>query len=174
MRIAPHVLANVTRWEQAEKDIWRNAVVTHGHPRAIVGAVLSGFALSSLLSEAVSPGGREFIAYLGEQVKRFAIPDDRDFGRWIAIWDQGPRKPFRDVYADTLEEAVTKLRIAWAGIRDGASPGDVLSKLGCFAPQTRGSGLGTVVAGTFLFARARRDALETLILTANLLGSAVI
>lgn len=40
MRVAPIALANLHSPDRLVVEVWRNAIVTHGHPRAILGALV--------------------------------------------------------------------------------------------------------------------------------------
>ena len=53
MRILPHCLlsATETNFEKIAKNIVANGVTTHGHPRALVGALAYGFAIWVALRE---------------------------------------------------------------------------------------------------------------------------
>src|ERR1700733_4488865 len=42
MRIAPIALANLRDQRKALTEVWKNSIVTHGHPRAIMGAIVYG------------------------------------------------------------------------------------------------------------------------------------
>ena len=89
MRISPHVLANVGRWTQAEADIWRNSIISHGHPRAIIGAILYGYALHTALQWSESTTGLELIEALGNWVKQLEIPQIPALKTWLIEWNKG-------------------------------------------------------------------------------------
>ena len=171
MRIAPHVLANVGRWEQIEADIWRNSIISHGHPRAIIGALLYGYGLFLLLNQDQVPSGRELIEQLGNWVKALQIPKIEGLQSWLFQWNQHRTQPFNEVFENTQAEAVEQLRLIWVALRDNHSPKTLLKQLGCFASESRCSGLGTVLAGIYLFARQPENTQDNLILAANFIGS---
>src|SRR5262249_23769689 len=50
MRIAPLAMANATYMERLEHETWRNSIVTHGHPRAIIGALVYARAIAYILA----------------------------------------------------------------------------------------------------------------------------
>ena len=51
MRILPIALANHNNFEKIKEHIFSNSIVTHGHPRAIVGAILYGYAVDTMLHQ---------------------------------------------------------------------------------------------------------------------------
>lgn len=171
MRISPHVLANVGRWTQAEADIWRNSIISHGHPRAIIGAILYGYALHSVLQWSESITGQELIETLGNWVKQLEIPQIPALKVWLSEWNKGRVEPFETVFTNTKQEAVEQLRLVWSALHKNELPESVLKKLGCFDRNTKGSGLGTAMAGIYLFARKPEQTQENIITAANMIGS---
>lgn len=171
MRISPHVLANVGRWTQAEADIWRNSIISHGHPRAIIGAILYGYALYTALQWSESTTGQELIETLGNWVKQLEIPQIPALRIWLNEWNKGRKEPFETVFNNTKQEAVEQLRLVWLALSKDESPESVLKKLGCFSPNTKGSGLATAMAGIYLFARKPEQTQENIVVAANMIGS---
>lgn len=171
MRISPHVLANVGRWTQAEADIWRNSIISHGHPRAIIGSVLYGYALHTVLQWSESSTGQELIETLGNWVKELEIPQIPALKTWLTEWNKGRAETFQTVFAKTQQEAVEQLRLVWLALRKNESPKSVLEKLGCFDRNTKGSGLGTAISGIYLFAQNPEKTPENIIIATDMIGS---
>ncbi|QOV21434.1 ADP-ribosylglycohydrolase family protein [Anabaenopsis elenkinii] len=171
MRISPHVLANGGRWEQAEADIWRNSIISHGHPRAIIGAILYGYALYTVLQLSECIVGQQLIEILGHWVKQLAIPKIAALKTWEAEWNKGRVESFEAVFEQTKQEAVEKLRLVWLGLRNDELPQSILKQLGCFEQATKGSGLATAIAGIYLFARHPEQTQQNIITAANMIGS---
>ncbi|MCM0589057.2 MAG: ADP-ribosylglycohydrolase family protein [Gloeotrichia echinulata DEX184] len=171
MRISPHVLANVARWQQAETDIWRNSIISHGHPRAIIGALLYGYALHTVLQLPEPSVGQQLIEILGNWVKQLEIPKIPALKTWLTEWNQGRLESFEVVFDTTKQEAVEQLRLVWVGLRKYKSPQGILEQLGCFDQTTKGSGLATAIAGIYLFARQPEQTQQNIIIAANMIGS---
>ena len=51
MRILPIALANFNDFQRIKEEIFKNSIITHGHPRAIVGAILYGLSVDTILKE---------------------------------------------------------------------------------------------------------------------------
>jgi ADP-ribosylglycohydrolase len=171
MRIAPHVLANVGRWPQAEVDIWRNTIISHGHPRAIVGALLYGQALDWLLQTIDDVSGRKLVEYLGQEVKGYRLPHTVEFDRWESTWNHDRVASLAHSMQTTIDEAVEYLRFVWRSLEFTGEADDVLKRLGCFAPSTKGSGLSTVLAGIYFFARRPEAVEENVLAGVNAIGA---
>jgi hypothetical protein len=171
MRISPHVLANIGRWRQAESDIWRNSIVSHGHPRAIIGALLYGYSLNLVLQHSQPPAGQEFVESLGHWVKTLEVPNLQGLHKWIHEWNRGNQETFETIFDRTKKEAVEQLRIVWLALKQNTSPERLLDRLGCFNFQTKGSGLATTIAGIYIFALQPEKTQENIILAANAIGS---
>lgn len=171
MRIAPHVLANSGRWEQAEADIWRNAIISHGHPRAILGAVLYGYTLFEALPLTLPIESSQLVEKLGKAVKSWTIPDFPDLRTWLNEWNRGATASFETLWDQTVQEALAHLRIVWQALKHHSEPQQVLAELGCFQPDTKGSGVATALAGIYLFARAPEQTAENIVLATNMIGS---
>lgn len=50
MRVLPIALANLGDFEKIKEEIFCNSIITHGHPRAIVGAILYGYAINQIIT----------------------------------------------------------------------------------------------------------------------------
>ena len=171
MRISPHVLANAGRWQQAEVDIWRNSIISHGHPRAIIGALLYGYALYTALQWSEADTGLQLIETLGNWTKQLEIPQITGLKNWLSEWNKGRQESFETVFTQTKQEAVEYLRLVYSALRKNESPETVFKQLGCFTLKTKGSGLSTAIAGIYLFARQPEQTQENIIIAVNMIGA---
>ena len=149
MRGAPLAIANRADAPRLAEAAWRSAIVTHGHPRAIVGALLITEALRRVLDRETLEE-HAFIPGLAEYVADIAVPDDEEFAVWLRRWNKGGRHFDRELEA-TKDEARAALSIASES--RGAGIPDVLRRLGCYDPATKGSGVATACAAIALFYR---------------------
>lgn len=171
MRVAPLALANPDRPEVMTEGVWMTAVVTHGHPRAIISALAYAEALRQALRSQLKPLSiTGMVSNLQEYVADASVPDSEPFKVWLSIWNKRSIRPFEDVWRDSKRELLDGLdRIGQAEGRDDTPA--LLRSLGCFEPATRGSGTGTVLAALGIFIARTNDlrgAVETAI---NQLGS---
>lgn len=169
MRISPHALANANDERTALAGIWRDAAITHGHPRALWGALLYGKTLLLLLN---TKGGQvdAFIEELLRFVERVDLRELNDgMDRWLARWQERTRRPFLEAFEHTREEVIQ----SFAEIRKTRERPlvEVLRNLGCFLPATKGSGTGTVAAALSIFTKYGGNYERAVLKTINSFGS---
>jgi ADP-ribosylglycohydrolase len=171
MRSLPIALANVNNREAVLQDVFRNAIVTHGHPRAIVGSALFALAVRHLLIRSVH--GKELLEAIGEELRTASevIASDDFLARWKHQWDEGRgnHPTFDRTLSDATNEAAQFL-MAIPQFRD--TPAENYYKaVGALDPATRGSGVGSVCCAIYLASDSRRPPAELLYTAANMLGS---
>jgi len=173
MRIAPIALVHCGWSGQTARDIWSNTIISHGHPRAIWGALIHGYALSTLLTATDNFETSSLIEDVATFVKLLTIPEDKHIRAWQDAWDaeRGSRKSFREAFEDTREEAVEQLRMVYRAVCNPMPITSVLTKLRCYPPATRSSGLGTVLAGMFFFAHTPDQVEQVIVNAVNAIGT---
>ncbi|MFF3531282.1 ADP-ribosylglycohydrolase family protein [Streptomyces rubiginosohelvolus] len=176
MRIQPHVWSarDLTNWDSITRDVVRNAVSTHGHPRGILGAVLHAVLLAHTLDTNEIPGPKQWrpaVDWL-EQVPDVIAKDDELAYLWLPTWTDAAGIDFASAAVTVAEEC----RTAFEAV-DAAAPltaeayAALVETLGGFADSTRGSGTVTTVLAAAL-AHAHASSPEVaLLLAANTLGS---
>jgi len=164
MRIQPHVYAAGDLGSLAHlEDVIRNSVVTHGHPRAIVGAVFHAVALTYALENGAVPEPSAFnmlIDATRNAISVFYLQPELD-SYWRPQWERKTGAPFELAWMETVDEVADLLRIAqrsWAELR--AAGQDRRTAMGAYEElvhllrldneRTRGSGTLTTVAALLL------------------------
>lgn len=177
MRIAPHVLrcSDQEDFEECRKQVVRDAMATHGHPRALLGASLHAFALwVSLHVDAPVPYG-----YLvSECCSRFdawsACPSVPDVPEgWFDAWRREAHEEFESVWTRVGAEVRSQLTHVDSAIGRGslAISREVLDELGCTRQSTRGTGTISAAAAIFLATRHAADPMQAMIEAAFLKGA---
>lgn len=177
MRILPIALVNIgVNLNQMYNDIFANSIVTHGHPRAIVGALLHGLSLNKIIlyrSEDFDP--IQFLTQLGNSIEKglsLNQVQSQEIKDWANRWTKKTGKNFRDAYDETIQEVLEYLRLVYAQVKnDQLSDQDLLKKIGCYDPATSGSGVGTVVAGIYFTLKYSEEPKKAIIKTVNSLGT---
>ena len=173
MRILPHVLAGRNADpSDISRQIVLDGICTHGHPRALVGAILHGMTLWLSLRQ-------DEMLDFGALTEAAA----RDFGKWASFpeipekWRSafpGPAvQPYRELWDRTVQETISLIEIAKESLRLGplsAGP-ETLQKMGALNPKTNGSGTITAAASLFLASRYAASPLQGLLLAATTLGA---
>jgi ADP-ribosylglycohydrolase len=187
MRIQPHVWA-AQDLESAGylDDVMRNAIVTHGHPRALVGAALHASNLAFALRKGHVPSDQDWPQLLDDTWAAFAAfhTDPEISAFWRPQWEQVTKRSLEEAWQETIEECRHMLsrvsgRIDEIG-RFADSDGrleaegaynDVIDALGLRLPESRGSGTATVIAAMVLAAALPDDPTASAILAASAVGT---
>jgi len=175
MRILPITLANFSNFENTKEQIFSNSIITHGHPRAIIGALLYGYAIEKILylnQDNFNPDN--YIIEIGKELKsilELSFLAKAPYEKWINQWNKGRVKMFLEVYVDVVEECLELLRIVYKGIKNETNDKELLNQLGCFSKDTKGSGIATVISGIFLATKYYKTPKDAIISAVNLIGS---
>ncbi len=185
MRIQPHVYAatNLSSDEFIE-DIVRNGVVTHGHPRALVGAVLHGVALAYTIEVGRVPGPDEWEVLLARTADAYSVfehqPELKSY--WKPSWEATTGREFRSAWFHTIVECRVLLsqcrELYFALQAHGRSAGlsyraygDLVSRLELTNPDSRGSGTTTSVAALVLGGAIQGDPRVASVIAARAIGT---
>lgn len=185
MRIQPHIwaLGQGNSPEQGLHDVLRNAVTTHGHPRALVGAVLHAVFLDFALGTGCAPQPIEFPTLL--KLAEFAedlFHEDPDLQQiWVPAWEEHNKESFKAAWIKAIDECrdafaiaepfVNKLREATdlpAQLREYKA---LTKSLNLHSDTSRGSGTLTVVAAAILAASFPRNPQAAALIAVQDLGT---
>lgn len=175
MRVLPIALANLGNIEKIKEEIFCNSIITHGHPRAILGAMLYGYALNQII--VIRPedfSWDNYITQIGVDFpKKFELSflSNNEVKKWLDEWNGANTHSFENLYAETIIETQNQLRLIYQSIKQSLSVHDTLQNIGCFSPSTKGSGIATVIAGIYLASKFHDKPLESIIESVNALGS---
>lgn len=176
MRILPHVLfnADISEFAPLARNIMLDGIVTHGHPRALVGALAYGYALWKSIRRTDQLGFGEMVDdLLGNVPEWESIPETSvaadDWIKAASNHIPGYQKLWRSV----VQEMIDLLETCKKELSKGALTIDdeTLRALQCFDQKT--SGAGTVAAGAavFLASRYAPDPIHGLTTAAHAVGA---
>lgn len=180
MRIQPHVWA--TPDFQADsylRDVLRNAVITHGHPRAIVGAAFHSLSLGTVLRTGQIPASHvwdDMARYL-ERIPTLMASDETLAERWLPLWERAQRCAWSTAVMETVKELRGLLNRASRAVPDrngrqiDETYASVARELGGLDPKTRGAGTVSAVLALWVARSGARDPAGALAVAANLGGS---
>jgi ADP-ribosylglycohydrolase/catechol 2,3-dioxygenase-like lactoylglutathione lyase family enzyme len=173
MRAAPHAVIS------ADADtatlltrVITDAITTHGHPRALVGAAVHALALRyALLRQGVLEYGDLIEMLLGDLSWQNAawlpkaLPDD-----WSKVFEATTFHPVMAVWQTTVRETIELLQIAQRSLARAALANDeqTLEALGCYDRTRNGSGTITAVAAAYIATRTAARPVTGLLRTAFL------
>ena len=175
MRILPIALKYHDHKEELNDHIFCNSIVTHGHPRAILGAQVFAQSISYLITTKQSDfDWVNFLIHLGKDIKsKYSLnllANDR-LALWKNKWETESEVKFEVLYDQTLTEIQVYLRDIYVFLRDDKPINEVIKELGCFDPATRSSGVSTVIASIYLLCKFRDNQLGALTEAVNLIGT---
>jgi ADP-ribosylglycohydrolase/catechol 2,3-dioxygenase-like lactoylglutathione lyase family enzyme len=159
MRVLPHVIrdGHSAGFDPVADSIMADGIATHGHPRALVGALAYGYALWYTLRRSDKLGYGELVEEL--------LATSSTWGRrpnvgWAdASWEEttasSAAASYESAWETTVDEMADLLRVAQDGISRGslAVDRDTLDRLG--ATSGRATSAGTVTAAAAIFIASR-------------------
>ncbi|MEV0217614.1 ADP-ribosylglycohydrolase family protein [Micromonospora sp. NPDC050695] len=151
MRIAPHVLWADTPCALIQRVV-HDGITTHGHPRALVGALVYAFALRHAAQAQATHG-------FGDSIEAAAgglIDADQILLELPAGWATSSElDQFAEAWRDTNKETQQLLEIIADSLHQGAmsNPETTLERIGCTDPKVNGSGTVTATAAIYLASR---------------------
>ena len=116
----------------------------------------------------------KYITQIGTDFQtKFNLPflDRIELREWLKEWNKSNNQSFEVIYEETLIETQNQLRYIFQSIKQNLSVKETLTKLGCFANETKGSGIATVIAGIYLTAKFNEKPLDAIIEAVNAIGS---
>ncbi|MFJ4723685.1 ADP-ribosylglycohydrolase family protein [Streptomyces luteogriseus] len=159
MRIAPHALATLDDDSPKElvSRVLMDGILTHGHPRALVGGVVYALAVRhTLLHQGAMKYGDLLNALSDESI--WTDPDHAVSSvpiEWLEQFEGNSDTSFLISWRNTVQEMRDLLEIAENSLGRAALADDekTLNELGCFDPKRNGSGTITAAAAIYLASR---------------------
>lgn len=157
MRILPHVIhgAGDNRFDAISERIVADGLTTHGHPRALVGALSAGYAMWSALRWKGRVGYGEMIDdCLGERRAWSRLPDHAFPADWEAAASRSLEGSYEKLWSRTCDEMEGLLIRCREAIDRGSivRDGEVLEDLGAFGQE---GGAGTRTAAVAIYFSSR-------------------
>ena len=175
MRIMPHVLfqCEAEVFSSVAQNILLDGIATHGHPRALVGALTYGYALWTSLHKTGRLRFGEVVDALLDHVADWSSwpASNADLTKWrraackhldyALSWDQ------------TVNEMTDLLQICRERIAQGviATDEEVLQALNCYDRNVGGAGTITAAAAVYLASRHASDPIKGIIQAAYAFGT---
>lgn len=173
MRVLPIALFYSSDVVTTLEEIFCNSIVTHGHPRAIVSAMLYGYIINTILNYGIS--SIEIITYIG---KNFAVKfnevllglqQKEELIFWFKKWNSTGRD-FALEFNETIKECLSLLRQGYLVLKNKTDFDVFLHEIGLFEKETKGSGTISVIGALFCYCKYPNVS-DGLIFTANLIGA---
>ena len=171
MRIMPHVIKNEEDIEYIMKQVLLNGMYTHGHPRALVGAMLYAYSLAYIFSLETTLEYGELIEELINKKDAWgSLPKVNNIESWKEEAQRYLNIDYDILWKDCVNETVEYLKIAREGIVQGVLDigNGVLERLCCFDKKVNGAGNVSAVIAIYLFSKYAAEPYKGLMETVNL------
>ena len=158
MRVLPHALFLAGQANAADlmHDVVLDGSATHGHPRALVGAIVYAYAAWLLVRRSSTLRFGELLDTLidGAPEWRGFPKSSRDGGSWFEAANEATGARYGAIWERTAWEMRELLEKARKGLQAGALADDhaVLKDLGCFG-RAKGAGTSSAAGAAYLAAR---------------------
>lgn len=157
MRILPHViaLAKNPNVQDLMLDVIKDTLITHGHPRAFLGATCYAYALEYLLrKETVLEYGELVSTVIDGQKVWGAFPNPELFGEWLDIANQYSGFDYAREWEAVFSNMIHQFEFIRTSLKKGLMLDDnaVLTQLECFS-KANGAGDVAVLASIYLASR---------------------
>ncbi|WP_328842932.1 ADP-ribosylglycohydrolase family protein [Streptomyces sp. NBC_00258] len=175
MRIAPHVIHHHadSRFDDLAVDVVRNAATTHGHPRALLGALVHAQALWLSMRQPTPLSYGWLIEALLDSTAQWQKPIFQALGEeWQNRASHALEQPLDRLWLATSREVEDLLTLAHKELKSGAvSAPTVFLKSQGLTGKARGSGTLCAVAAAYLAARSAASPDHALTAAARLEGA---
>lgn len=157
MRILPHVIASAKTPDTVKLmvDVMKDTLITHGHPRAFLGATCYAYALEYLLKKETTLEYGELVsAVIDGQNVWGAVPNSEIFKEWLDIAKKNPEYDFLTEWKHTRTRMIKQFEFIGASLRKGLIIDDkkVMTELECF-DKSSGAGDVAVLAAVYFTSR---------------------
>lgn len=165
MRVLPHCVSHASDDDFCAlgADVFADAITTHGHPRALVGALVFAYIVWSAFKRVEVLDYGYLIRLCLEDVGAWAaLPDiSHRWPSWLALAEEHIQD-FRQVWSSTVDEVTALCRQASDGLAAGVLSDDlsVLKELGGLTPKTNGAGTTTAISAIYFASRYAASPME--------------
>ncbi|MHB1758240.1 MAG: ADP-ribosylglycohydrolase family protein [Leptospirillum sp.] len=175
MRALPHVLRLAEKeFPEVASNIFLDGVATHGHPRALLGALAYGFALWTAFRKESKLTYGELVEELINNVDAWsAIPAPTSIQPEWMNQTEKILPGYSNLWESAKAEVLEYLDVCRAELSKGALSfdDDVLKKLQCFNSKISGAGTVAAIAAVYLASRHAADPLNGVVKAAFAIGS---
>lgn len=172
MRVLPHVISGVKKeFVVIANDVARDASLTHGHPRAIVGAMCYSYALWYLFKKTDTLAFGELAnVVIGAQNEWSKIPDILN-GEWLDTAKSS--QDYTHIWIATVDSMISQLKLIIAALEKGAldSENETLKILGCFNKNVNGAGDIAAIAAIYFASKYANNPVLGIKSAANAIGA---
>ena len=160
MRILPHVFYCNGNLEELTRQIFLNGISTHGHPRALLSAIVYAWAINYLLQKESILEYGELISYLIENKSNWErFPNINNIKDWMDASEYVFKGSYFEEWSKTALEIKNGLEISYQSVKRGLLDYgyDTLEKLNCFNKEIRGAGTVATLVSIYMASKYAAD-----------------
>lgn len=160
MRILPHIFASEGSFEEIAKQVTVNGISTHGHPRALLGALIYAYSIYFLVKKEGTLGFGELIEALIENEGEWrSFPLYSNIEEWLDSANSVTNGTYLTIWENTVLEIRNSLVIIKEALNNGLLDNtyNTLSALGCFDPKIRGAGTIAALSTIYISSKYAAD-----------------
>ncbi|MEE4570772.1 ADP-ribosylglycohydrolase family protein [Paenibacillus polymyxa] len=169
MRILPHAFLSHDNVIQISYNVFKNGISTHGHPRALLSAILYAYAVHYLMHKSDPLKYGELISYLIENVQLWnEFPKLNRMDEWFEAAQFATNYNYLDIWNQTSNELVQGLRIIQNALKMGMidNTHDTLTMLNCFDKRIRSAGTVATLVSIYMASKYATNPMTGLVETA--------
>jgi len=176
MRIAPIALVFHDDLDLMKENIFGSGIVTHGHPRALIGAMLYGLIIGQLLN--IEPGDftpEDFLKDLIDNISSDMKPTflkKVDFVTWEKTWNETAKpNTFKKEYNKVLNELVKDLKDLQALFKQKTSLIAYCDKYNMYNKPNKTNGTNTVLTALYNLCINHNSPKDAIVQAVNIIGT---
>ena len=176
MRIAPIALVFHDDLDLMKENIFGSGIVTHGHPKALIGAMLYGLIIKRLL--AIEPGEfspEEFLKDLISNIPTELKPSflkKPDFTSWRKAWDlKASPKVFKIEYDATVNEVNRNIKDLVTLFKQKTSLETYYDKYHMYNKPNKTNGTNTVLTALYNLCINHNIPKDAIVKAVNIIGT---
>ena len=152
MRILPHIILNSEKpFSKIAQNIFWDGIATHGHPKALLGAQLYGYALWLTFRMNENLNFNQLISILASDNSNWSnLPTQSDYiNKWLQI-SKEVIPNYEDIWSETNFEIVELLEKCKLELEHEPNVKKALEQLNCFDKKIGGAGTITAVVSIYM------------------------
>lgn len=153
MRVLPHALVPHLSITEMHTQVMLNSALTHGHPRALLGAMLYTQAARFMVDKSDTLAFGELVEYLLETPQEWSQmrPWAHGYKNWLDAAQKNYAGEYEKLWQKTVEELILGLQLCHSAVQEGvlSESMDFLRKIGGLDKRTNGAGTVSALAAIY-------------------------
>ncbi|MGG4110145.1 ADP-ribosylglycohydrolase family protein [Bacillus vallismortis] len=166
MRILPHVFNSFANPSEISHQVFLNGIATHGHPKALLSAILYSKALEYQIKKEDVLAYGELIEYLLKERDEWSnFPDLNNLEDWKESANFFTSGNYMKIWEETSVELIEGLYIIKNALNQGLmdKTHQTLTRLNCFDSKIRGAGTVACLVAIYIASKYASDPVRGLL-----------